>query len=274
MTRPTAPRLTHTPGRLTTKARATATRVHGPDAGLASLRMIQCALNGDCGPDDHPEVPVSLEQLVADAAACSAAGAGSVHLHPRRPGDGIESLVADSPDAVVAAIRTNCLGLEISCSTQEDIDLGTASDRITAVRAWMWFRPMSSRLNLVEDGAIEFGAALLDCGIGIEAGVFTLDDAARLLAAPWASQITRVLVEVIYEHDDIAAVALAREIDQRVAVLERPRLWHGDAQANSAVVDAGLAAGVDVRVGLEDTLIGRDGKPAPGNVAQVAATFC
>lgn len=107
-----------------------------------------------------------------------------------------------------------------------------------------------------------------------EAGVFTLDGAARLLAAPWAPQITRVLVEVIYEHDDTAAVALAREIDQRVAVLERPRLWHGDAQANWAVVDAGLAAGVDVRVGLEDTLIGRDGKPAPGNAAQVAATFC
>ncbi len=68
-------------------------------------------------------------------------------------------------------------------------------------------------------------------------------------------------------------MALARAIDQRVAVLERPRLWHGDAQANWAVVDAGLAAGVDVRVGLEDTLIGRDGKPAPGNAAQVAATL-
>lgn len=62
--------------------------------------MIQCALNGDYGRDDHPEVPVSLEQLVADAAACSAAGAGPVHLHPRRPGDGIESLVADLHDAV------------------------------------------------------------------------------------------------------------------------------------------------------------------------------
>ena len=41
---------------------------------------------------------------------------------------------------------------------------------------------------------------------------------------------------------------------------------------NWAVVDAGLAVGVDVRVGLEDTLIGRDGGPAPGNAAQVAET--
>ena len=234
--------------------------------------MIQCALNGAYGPDDHPEVPVSLEQLVADAAACSVAGAGSVHVHPRRPADAIESLAAESHDAVVAAIRAACPGLEISCSTQEDIDLATAPDRIAAVRAWT-APPDVVSLNLAEGGAIDLGNALLDCGIGIEAGVFTLDGAARLLATPWAAQITRVLVEVIYQHDDTAAVALARAIDQRVAVLERPRLWHGDAQANWAVVDAGLAAGVDVRVGLEDTLIGRDGKPVPGNAAQVAATL-
>ena len=39
----------------------------------------------------------------------------------------------------------------------------------------------------------------------------------------------------------------------------------------STVTDAGLA-GVDVRVGLEDTLIALDGGPAPANAAQVAAT--
>lgn len=45
---------------------------------------------------------------------------------------------------------------------------------------------------------------------------------------------------------------------------------HGDARANWAVVDAGISAGVDVRVGLEDTLIGRHGGPASGNPGQVA----
>jgi uncharacterized protein (DUF849 family) len=79
-----------------------------------------------------------------------------------------------------------------------------------------------------------------------------------------------VLVEVIFEHDDRAAVELARAIDARVAPLGRPRLWHGDARANWAVADAGAAAGFDVRVGLEDTIVGRDGGRAPGNPAQVA----
>ena len=82
----------------------------------------------------------------------------------------------------------------------------------------------------------------------------------------------RVLVEVIFERDAAAAVELARALDERVAVLGRPRLWHGDAQASWAVVDAGLAAGHDVRVGLEDSLIGRDGGRAPGNAGQVADT--
>jgi len=233
--------------------------------------MIQCALNGNRRRADHADVPVTLDHLVADAVACRRAGAESVHLHPRRPSDAVESLAADVHDAVVAAIRAAAPGLEISCSTQEDIDLGGAPDRAAAVRAWT-SPPDLVSLNLAESGAIELGSALRERRVGIEAGVFTLEDADALLAAPWASAIHRVLVEVIFEHDDAAAVDLARAIDGRVAVLGKPRLWHGDGRASWAVVDAGLSAGIDVRVGLEDTLIARDGGPAPANAVQVAQT--
>lgn len=99
--------------------------------------------------------------------------------------------------------------------------------------------------------------------------MFDLGDADALLAAPWAGQVTRVLVEVLFEHDDASAVELGTAIDARVASLGRPRLWHGDGRATWAVVDAGLADGHDVRVGLEDTLIDRDGTPAPSNPDQV-----
>ena len=172
-------------------------------------------------------------------------------------------------DAVVAAVRAAAPTLEISCSTQEDIDLGGAPNRVAVVRAWT-SPPDLVSLNLAEDGAIELGAALLARGVGIEAGLFTLEDADALLAAPWAPAVRRVLVEDLYEHHDRAAVELARMIDDRVAGLGRPRLWHGEDRANWAVVDAGIAGGVDVRVGLEDTLTGRDGGRAPANAAQVA----
>jgi uncharacterized protein (DUF849 family) len=231
--------------------------------------MVQCAMNGGWFHHDHPDVPVTLEEIVADAAACQRAGAASVHLHPRRRVDGVETLAAEVHDAVVAAVRSAAPGLQISCSTQEDIDLGGLPDRATAVRAWRT-PPDLVTLNLSEEGSVGLGATLLACGVGIEAGLFTLAGAEAFLAAPWATQAHRVLVEVIFEHDDRAAVELARAIDARVAPLGRPRLWHGDARANWAVVDAGVAAGVDVRVGLEDTIIGRDGRQAPGNPAQVA----
>jgi uncharacterized protein (DUF849 family) len=234
--------------------------------------MIQCALNGGYVHADHPDVPVTLEELVEDSIACWAAGAVSVHLHPRRPADGRESLAAETHDAVVAAVRQAVPELEISCSTQQDIDLGGLPDRIAAVRAWK-HPPDVVSLNLCEAGSIELGSALLECGMGIEAGVFTWEDADTLLAAPWAHAVRRVLVEVIFEREDASAVELARAIDARVAALGRPRVWHGDGRANWAVVDAGLGAGVDVRVGLEDALIDRDGGAAPGNSIQVARTI-
>jgi uncharacterized protein (DUF849 family) len=231
--------------------------------------MVQCAMNGSWSHEDHPDVPVTLAEIAADAAACQRAGAASVHLHPRRAGDGVETLDAEVHDAVVAAVRRAAPGLEISCSTQEDIDLGGLPDRHAAVRAWRT-PPDVVTVNLSEDGSVALGGTLLDSGIGVEAGLFTLADADAFLAAPWAARVHRVLIEVIFEHDDARAVALAGEIDARVAPLGRPRLWHGDAQANWAVVDAAAAAGLDVRVGLEDTIVGRTGGRAPGNPEQVA----
>lgn len=230
--------------------------------------MIQVAQNGDRMREAHPALPVTLEELVADASACLAAGAASVHLHPRRAADGVQSLATEVCDPVVAAIRSAAPGLEISLSTSELIALHGATDRIEAVYAWR-APPDVVSLNLVEEGSTELGSALLDRGIGIEAGIFDLGDAGALLAAPWAGQVTRVLVETIFEHDEASAVELATAIDERVASLGRPRLWHGDDRATWAVVDAGLAAGHDVRVGLEDSLVDRDGSPAPGNPEQV-----
>ncbi len=230
--------------------------------------MIQVAQNGDRPRSAHARLPITLPELVADAVACSAAGAASVHLHPRRPTDGGQSLAAAVCDPVVAAIRSAAPELEISLSTSAQIELDGAGDRIEAIGAWR-SPPDLVSLNLAEEGSIALGAALLDRGIGIEAGIFDLDDADALLAAPWATRITRVLVETIFEHDDASAVALAEAIDERAAPLGRPRLWHGDDRATWAVVDAGLAAGRSVRVGLEDSIVDADGTPAPANPEQV-----
>lgn len=45
-----------------------------------------------------------------------------------------------------------------------------------------WTRPAYSSVNLSEEGAVEVMRALLAAGIGIEAGVWTPDDARALVA--------------------------------------------------------------------------------------------
>lgn len=192
--------------------------------------MIQVAQNGDRPPEAHPALPVTLEEIVVDAAACLAAGAESVHLHPRRPADGASSLAAKVCDPVVAAIRSAAPALEISLSTSELIALDGAADRIAAISAWRTPPDLVS-LNLAEEGSIELGCALLERGIGIEAGVFDFRDADALLVAPWADKVNRILVEIIFEHDPGSAIELARGVDEHVAALGRPRLWHGDDRA-------------------------------------------
>jgi uncharacterized protein (DUF849 family) len=66
--------------------------------------LLQAALNGPWTKDDHPAVPVSADELARDAAACVAAGAGAVHLHPR-DAEGRERLDATVVDSVVERVR-------------------------------------------------------------------------------------------------------------------------------------------------------------------------
>jgi uncharacterized protein (DUF849 family) len=45
--------------------------------------LLQATLNGPLTKADHEAVPVTLEELASDAAACVAAGARAFHVHPR-----------------------------------------------------------------------------------------------------------------------------------------------------------------------------------------------
>lgn len=53
--------------------------------GIIEMRVgLQAALNGDRTKAEHAATPVSVEELARDA-ACVAAGARAIHLHPRDP---------------------------------------------------------------------------------------------------------------------------------------------------------------------------------------------
>ena len=65
---------------------------------------LQAALNGDRTKAEHAATPLSVEELARDAAACVAASARAIHLHPR-DSEERETLEAGVVDEVVKKVR-------------------------------------------------------------------------------------------------------------------------------------------------------------------------
>jgi uncharacterized protein (DUF849 family) len=222
--------------------------------------VLQACLNGD----RESGVPRKPEELGAEARACVAAGAGSLHAHPRDP-DGHESLNAVDIAAAVRELRT--AGVEVSLSTGLWITAGDVDARLRAVTEWTECPDLVS-LNLSEEGWQDLAGVLAGHGIGIEAGVWNAAGAEDLLAS--GLQVRRVLVEPRSE-SSAEAIAMADEID---TVLDEggntvPRLHHGVGPATWAVLDAAVPRGHDIRIGLEDVTTLPDGRRAVDNAALV-----
>jgi uncharacterized protein (DUF849 family) len=229
--------------------------------------LLQAALNGPFGKDLHPELPVSAQELARDGAACVAAGAQAIHLHPRDAA-GAERLDAGVVDTTVAAVRDAC-GVPVGVSTGAWIepDLGRRLEQIAG-----WSAPDYASVNLSEDGAAETMRTLLDAGVGIEAGVWSVEDAERLAASGLGDRVTRVLVEPV----EVSAGDAVAEVDAIHAALDRlgltaPRLQHGDGEATWVLLRDAIRRGIDTRIGLEDTVAGPDGIRSAGNEALVRA---
>ena len=229
--------------------------------------MIQACLNGNRPPGAHPALPVTPEELAADAAACVAAGAGSLHVHARDP-SGAESLAPGDVAATVEAIRAAVPGTELSLSTGLWITGRDIARRAELVLGWT-ARPDVTSLNVSEPGWRALAAILRGLGVGIEIGLSSLADAREFVSDPVAG-VVRALIEVTPEDpEEAVAEAAAMEAAFDEAGFDVPRLHHGYGAATWAVIDAGLALGRDVRIGLEDVLDGPDGEPVEGNAALV-----
>jgi uncharacterized protein (DUF849 family) len=228
--------------------------------------LIKACLNGNREPGAHPALPITPEQLAADGAAAVAAGAQALHLHPRGA-DGRESLAA--VDDTVRAVKAAVPGVPVGVSTGAWIEPDVAR-RVDLVRGWR--TPDVASVNLSEPGAVEVMRALLEAGVGIEAGVWDVADAERLAASGLAARVQRILVEPV----DLTAAQVPAAVGEIHAALDRldlraPRLQHGDGEATWVLIADAVRRGLDTRVGLEDTLAGPDGEPAAGNQALVRA---
>jgi uncharacterized protein (DUF849 family) len=225
--------------------------------------IVQACLNGGRRPGAHPALPITPDELAADARACVEAGAGSLHVHARGAG-GEESLEPADVAAVVEAIRAAAPDTELSLSTGLWITGGDVARRFALVEGWTE-KPDLVSLNVGEAGWRALAATLRQRGVGIEIGLGSLADAREFVSDPVAG-VHRALIEVSGE--DPVSEAAAMEAAFEEAGFDVPRVHHGYGAATWDVIDAALTLGRDVRVGLEDTL---DGSSNASLVASVLA---
>jgi uncharacterized protein (DUF849 family) len=231
--------------------------------------LIQACVNGSRLPHEHRAIPTSAAEIAKDAATVVRAGAGAIHVHPRRR-DHSESIAARDVAAVCNAVRSVCPGVPVGVTTAAWIEPDLAR-RLDAIGAWSVL-PDYASVNLSEEGAIDIIDLLNERGVGVEAGVWTLDDARLLIDEGLDAACLRILVEVEAVDAAEEAVTLAAAIDFVLddGLAQSPRLHHGAGAATWQVIEEAMERGHDVRIGLEDTLVGSDGLLIESNAALVA----
>ncbi|MFE0268403.1 3-keto-5-aminohexanoate cleavage protein [Nocardiopsis alba] len=231
------------------------------------MRIVAC-LNGDRRPGAHPSLPVSVEQIVADAHAVVEAGATAIHVHPRDP-EGAESLEPSVVSALMERLRADGPDVPVSLTTA----LSAESDpwrRYDLVQRWASpALPDSVSVNLHEAGSVDLVHLLGDRRVAVEAGVWTVE-AARILIAT-GLEVASVLVEPTQVGVDDAR----RNAERIESLLDRakvtaPRTLHGSDATAWPMLETALDIGHDIRIGLEDTMRLPDGSEAFDNAALVA----
>lgn len=230
--------------------------------------IIQACLNGSRRPEYHPRLPTTIEAMVRDAIEVVEAGAAELHVHPRGA-DGRESLAA--ADETVVAIRNACPGTLIGVSTAAWIE-GDEKRTRQAISAWKNL-PDYASVNLSENDAPAMMELMARKGIGIEAGLASVEDARRFVGLPIHSRVLRVLIELDTEKQfDQAARACDGILEAlRQATVSRPMLLHGFDATVWPFVERARQLRLSTRVGLEDGKYLPDGSGAGSNAEIVAA---
>lgn len=233
--------------------------------------LIQVALNGGTSRAEHASVPLTPAELAAEARAAQLAGAGAFHMHPRDAA-GAQTLEPEYVLASVAAVRA-ATGLPVGVTTGIWTVDGDTRRRLELVAGWAGAdRPDYASINMNEPGTEALADLLTSLGIGIEAGVWTADDARVLGASSFLDRIQWVLIEPEDETPAAAvssAAAAAAEL-ARLGITAR-QVRHGYGTATWDVLRAAIADGQDIRIGLEDTTVLPDGQVAAGNGDLAAA---
>lgn len=266
---------------------------HGP-------AIVEVALNGGRSRAEHPGVPLTSSDVVADAVACFAAGATVAHIHSRDE-DGGWTADPGWYAKAIRQIRTRAPGMVVSLTSirPDGQPVARVVDMLDTLAADLATRPDAISINLgpivvreQTDGSRrtvhypnahdEIVAVLRACrrhdvtpelgvmDLGFVSNAVALDEDDELPTKPW------LLVELDssrFGSGTLVAPATAESYAAVAGALGAAfpaARWaaHGSGQGTFAVSEAALASGQHARLGLEDTVVGPGGEPM-GNLDQV-----
>lgn len=227
------------------------------------------------GHRDHPQLPVTVEEISREASRCQKAGAHEIHLHVRDK-NGDHSLDPSIYREAIAAIENAAPGLSIQVTTEAagryDVPTQLATLRDLRPRAAsVAIREIMQRADL----ASEFYQTAAGAQVDVQHILYDLGDLVLLREA-----LNRGIVPA--DMRDVLLV-LGRYDPPRAARVEDLNPWLaalGDdfpdwtvcafGATERAVTRAAMKAGGHVRVGFENNLCRADGQFAANNAENVA----
>ncbi len=236
--------------------------------------LIMVAPNGARrGKADHPALPVTLDDTVATARACHAAGAGALHLHVR-DGDGRHSLDPGRYAEALAELARAVPSMRVQITTESAGIFGVREQLDCLAR----LKPRWASISVREiardpDLAPRVYATCAANGTKVQHILYDAEDAARL--ARWQEegivrpeQNSTILVLGRYATGDRAKPA---DLAPLLAA-KPPGRWmlcaFGPAE-HACLLDAARRGG-DLRVGFENNLHRADGTLLRDNAESVA----
>ncbi|MBV9157608.1 MAG: 3-keto-5-aminohexanoate cleavage protein [Acidobacteriaceae bacterium] len=228
--------------------------------------FLQAALNGD---RIHAAAPRTANAIAEAARRAVDAGAQSVHVHAFDDA-GREILDGAACARVLRSIRALLPEAPISLTTSATI-VADPGERLRIVGAWEEMPDLVSA-NQGERGIVELCELLLSRGVGIEAGLLSIDDARAFLMSGLASRCRRVLIEPLDADPEIAIEHASKMEDILVSAgITLEQVHHGYGIACWAVNRRAVGRGHGIRTGLEDVTLLPDGQEARDNADLVAA---
>ena len=226
---------------------------------------------------DHPALPLTAEEVAADAAACLAAGARAIHLHVRDD-EGRHALDADRYRRAIAAIRERVGDEMVVQVTTEAVGRYRPADQMALVRE---LRPEAVSIAIgeiipdasAESAARDFFTWVTGEGIGVQYVIYSAEQAEQLVALSQRGTVGSAPHALFV----LGRYAVDLESDPR-DLLPFVRVWpaewpwtmcaFGRAEARCAAQTIALEG--HVRVGFENNLFLPDGSKAERNDQLVA----